>query len=125
MHHTKGLVSDKSNQKLLLSLFDVDAACFSLTVTTLALQVQEGVKWQKNLKSIVLWISEGHRHFPMMGTEEWTEAEGVCLCAHAHTCVQRKKDYTDYTSQVQILGRNMIRRAVFLSGSEAGSDSGI
>lgn len=54
MHHTKGLVSDKSNQKLLVSLFDVVAVCFSLTVTTLALQVQEGVKWQKNLKGIVL-----------------------------------------------------------------------
>lgn len=41
MHHTKGLVSDKSNQKLLVSLFDVLAVSFSLTVTMQALEAQE------------------------------------------------------------------------------------
>lgn len=39
MHHTAGLVSDKSNQKLLVSLFDVLAVRFSLT--TQALEAQE------------------------------------------------------------------------------------
>lgn len=40
MHHTKGLASDKSNQKLLVFLFDVSAVPFSLTVTMQALEVQ-------------------------------------------------------------------------------------
>lgn len=41
MHHTKGLVSDKSNQKLSVSLFDVLAVSFSLRVTTQALEAQD------------------------------------------------------------------------------------
>lgn len=44
MHHTKGLVSDKSNQKLLVSLFDVLAVRFSLTLTMQALEAQEECK---------------------------------------------------------------------------------
>jgi len=41
IHHTKGLVSDKINQKLLVSLFDVSAGSFSLTATMQALEAQE------------------------------------------------------------------------------------
>lgn len=44
MHRTKGLASDKSNQKLLVSLFDVLAVSFSLTVTMQALEAQEECK---------------------------------------------------------------------------------
>lgn len=44
MHHTKGLVSDKSNQKLLVCLFDVLAVSFSFPVTTQALEAQEDCK---------------------------------------------------------------------------------
>lgn len=107
MHHTKGLVSDKSNQNLLVSLFDVVAVCFSLTVTTLALQVQEGVKWQKNLKGIVLWISEGHGHFPMMGTEEWIEGRGcVSVCSCTHLCTEKEGLYQLYQSGPNIVEKH-------------------
>lgn len=44
MHHTKGLVSYKSTQKLLVSLFDVFGARLFLTATMQALGAQEESK---------------------------------------------------------------------------------
>lgn len=68
MHHTKGLVSYKSTQKLLVSLFDVFAARLFLTATMQALGARRSAKQQKDLnrgKEIVLETSEGHSHLLM------------------------------------------------------------
>lgn len=130
MHHTKGLVSDKSNQKLSVSLFDVLAVSFSLRVTTQALEAQE-CKQQKDVKrgksSVV--TSEGHGHLLMhrsfqwhQGNERMKRRQRGCVCVCALLCTEEERLHWSAPSTVPE-GRNRTRRAMFLSGGQLGRDT--
>lgn len=125
MHHTKGLASDKSNQKLLVFLFDVFAVRFSLTVTMQALEVQEECKAAEKSQE----GKASSRKYPRARDVEWPEAsEGmswgqrvcVCVCVCAHLCTEREGLHRLHRAAPNIIfeGRNVIRGLCFPLGEK-------
>ena len=131
IHHTKGLVSDKINQKLLVSLFDVSAGSFSLTATMQALEAQEerkaaerseeGKEWcykHPGATAISSWISAASATEGMNGQ---TRGRGVRLraCACTHPCTEEER-WQRSAPNAGPEGRSRARRAKLLSGSWLG-----